>query len=66
MMRNSNSRDQGFQLYLSDIPGRSMVYFEKFDKRESETEYWFSRRQKEGTPDRTMWWYLKGNNSFCC
>ena len=40
---------EGFQLYISDIPGRSIVYFERFQQRPTESVVslpWFLVRRK--------------------
>ena len=50
---------QGFQLYISAIPGRSIIYFEKFHQRPTESEARFKVRQKKGKPDDKAYFYLK-------
>ena len=51
--------NQGFQLYISPIPGRSMIYFEKFQQRPTESEASFKLRQKKGKPDDKTYFFLK-------
>ena len=51
--------NQGFQLYISAIPGRSIIYFEKFQQRLNESEYSFKVRQKKGKPDDKTYFFLK-------
>ena len=51
--------NQGFQLYISAIPGRSMIYFEKFQQRPTESQASFKLRQKKGKPDDKTYFFLK-------
>ena len=51
--------NQGFQLYISAIPGRSIIYFERFQQRPTETEARFKMRQKKGKPDDKTYFFLK-------
>ena len=50
---------QGFQLYISPIPGRSIIYFEKFQQRPTESQPSFKLRQKKGKPDEKTYFFLK-------
>ena len=46
------------QLYLSEIPGRSIVYFERFDKSPSEGLAVFWQRLKRGPPQAQQYYFL--------
>ena len=46
------------QLYLSEIPGRSIIYFERFDKSPSEGLAVFWQRLKRGAPQAQQYYFL--------
>ena len=51
--------DPCFQIYLSQIPGRSIVYFERFKRKPGECEYQFDYRKRKGNPDDKLFYYIK-------
>jgi len=48
-----------FWIYMSEIPGRSMIYYEWFDQREDETPKDFAHRQKTGKADNVSYFHIK-------
>ena len=48
-----------FWAYISRIPGRSILYYEWFEKRKAENPESFDRRKKKGNPDHVKFFHIK-------
>ena len=45
-------------IYVSGIPGRSILYYEWFEKKKGETPERFAKRQKKGNPDHVEYFHI--------
>ena len=45
-------------VYISEIPGRSILYYEWYERRKNEQQDNFARRQKKGDPDHVEYFHI--------